>query len=1563
MKTTWKRLSAILLAAVLLTSVLLVPVGAAVAEDTSRSESTLLEDAGEDEVMQDTDEAEAGDQTTASQPEEDETEPSVDKEDSGTEQEDAQPVEEERLEEAEEGVEDATYQPLSDESQTPPVIPGYTRVTSGDPDMEQYYLIVTRSTDGTVYALYASEAGKSVSPGALSGADGACTAVLSMENGSVTAEHLNPEGDGALSMDQLHFEVFSDGNGYAFQSNGLYLMLNTGMFADQESYLSVSHTDGDFLIRSGGRTLSFNKNGDAVSMYPQHITDFWGPGSKSDQYKIYLYSCDSAAVEAAPYRTELEALVAAASKLLEDDYLSGWDRFTSAVVEAEGVLGSGNSSVSELKYALSQLKAAQNDLVAKPSPEGPPEGAVIIDGRGEPESGTTVGQPFASGTAGSDNFRIPALITLQDGTLVAASDARWNHAGDACALDTILSVSSDNGATWRYSFPNYFNDSTDAKHAQATAFIDPLMISGKDDAIYLMVDLFPGGIALNTAPKPPQAATGYVELDGVPRMVIYASTDNQTDDNYLYYVGDFTTEGYAPILEVQNGSESGYFVDGHYNLYYGAAKDKIYCPQLGSDAWVQQNVFYYNADLHVRNATYLWLLKSTDGGRSWSDPQILNPQVRPAEGRTHQFYGVGPGAGLCLDDGTIMLPCYTFRNNAGGANSEQIASFVYSTDGGQTWTRSEDSTPDSASHWSSESALVQIDENTVRHFYRDGKATLFYTDHTRSGGVWTAGDPVDTGVPKTWNNQLSAIRYSQLIDGKPAILVSTAASGSNSRTNGKLYTFLLNEDKTMTLGYTFSVTEGKYAYSSLTELKDGSIGLLYENNDATILYENFPIEQVASGAELNGKRTVNVPLYGTFTSTVSRVPTAEELGMLNSAIVSVSVNGNTITYTGLKEGTTSYVSDGVTTVITVAPEQMTKISLKINESRKIEIDSDALSKAPDPAIVSAEISVHDASKTEDGILGNTADENGFTKNTIPLTKALYRFEAVEGASNQYTASAQAADGTTVYLNFKDWVPSADESAVITIEQLSQTNEFALKCDGNYLYFFRNNSNAYYLVDNSGSYWDGCSFQLYRPVESGESSSGDLPGFVKINALNEIESGKLYLIAMHYGLDDYFFVNPALGGNADYPHVLRLSPIITHTLTLTGKSVGTTDLLVDGIVYRVTVSRSSSGGGSSSGGSSSGGSSSGSSKPSDNNTTQSGQVVTTSPAASVSGSKATVVITETSGQEIVKLAAQNGSSEVVVKPRISGSIDEVEVVLPAAMVKSLGSQTASSVKIDTPVVQLALPNRAVKSLSGGQVTLTAHRQGQSFELSVRSGGAAATDISGGITAVIPAKDCGPGTVAVRVLNSGERQVIRKSVADPASETVIVPLTGSVRLELVENSKSFADVPAGNWAVNAVAFASSHELFNGVSENAFAPNNSMTRGMLAVVLHNLEQNPAVSSGSRFPDAGGSWYTDAVSWAVEKGIASGYPDGTFAPNAAVTREQLVVMLWRYAGSPTVHSGSVNRFADSDAISSFAVNAMNWAVSEGILSGSNGNLNPGGEATRAQVAQMLMNYLNASV
>ena len=194
---------------------------------------------------------------------------------------------------------------------------------------------------------------------------------------------------------------------------------------------------------------------------------------------------------------------------------------------------------------------------------------------GSTATGTTAGQPFASGTAGSANFRIPSLITLDGGSLLAAIDARWNHAGDACALDTILSKSEDGGKTWTYSFPNYFNDSTDAKHSYATAFIDPAMIQGNDGTIYLLADLFPGGVALNTAPKAPLAKSGYEEIGGEYRLVLYASPLPENQAAYTHYVGDFGADGFAPVIDTEdNGTD--YYVDQWYYLY-NANKEKIYC--------------------------------------------------------------------------------------------------------------------------------------------------------------------------------------------------------------------------------------------------------------------------------------------------------------------------------------------------------------------------------------------------------------------------------------------------------------------------------------------------------------------------------------------------------------------------------------------------------------------------------------------------------------------------------------------------------------------------------------------------------------------------------------------------------------------------------------------------------------------------------------------------------------------------------------------------------------------------------------------------------------------------
>ncbi|MBD5117717.1 MAG: S-layer homology domain-containing protein [Clostridiales bacterium] len=217
---------------------------------------------------------------------------------------------------------------------------------------------------------------------------------------------------------------------------------------------------------------------------------------------------------------------------------------------------------------------------------------------------------------------------------------------------------------------------------------------------------------------------------------------------------------------------------------------------------------------------------------------------------------------------------------------------------------------------------------------------------------------------------------------------------------------------------------------------------------------------------------------------------------------------------------------------------------------------------------------------------------------------------------------------------------------------------------------------------------------------------------------------------------------------------------------------------------------------------------------------------------------------------------------------------------------------------------------------------------------------------------------PGTVAVLIYDNGAREVVRKSVAGNGSVTI--PLNGSARLEIVDNSKYFVDVPATSWAADAVAFASAHELFIGTGANQFSPNLPMSRGMLATVLHNLERNPYQPVTGAFADVNsGAWYAEGVAWAAANGIVTGYGGGQFGPNDNITREQLAVMLWRYAGRPAATSREL-RFADAYRASDWALEALRWATENGIINGKGGGiLDPAGQATRAETAQMLKNFM----
>lgn len=149
-------------------------------------------------------------------------------------------------------------------------------------------------------------------------------------------------------------------------------------------------------------------------------------------------------------------------------------------------------------------------------------------------------------------------------------------------------------------------------------------------------------------------------------------------------------------------------------------------------------------------------------------------------------------------------------------------------------------------------------------------------------------------------------------------------------------------------------------------------------------------------------------------------------------------------------------------------------------------------------------------------------------------------------------------------------------------------------------------------------------------------------------------------------------------------------------------------------------------------------------------------------------------------------------------------------------------------------------------------------------------------------------------------------------------------------------------------------------NGYSDGRFGPNDPLSRAQLAQILFNKEGRPGVNYLLTFSDvADEAWYTEAIRWATSQGIVGGYGNGLFGPHDPITREQLAVMLWRYVGSPAATDKELH-FADVDEISGFALDAMHWAVEHGIINGyGDGRLGLQGQATRAQVAQMLKNFI----
>ena len=763
-------------------------------------------------------------------------------------------------------------------------------------------------------------------------------------------------------------------------------------------------------------------------------------------------------------------------------------------------------------------------------------GTVMAADGVKPQDGTTKEQPFWSGTGGSTRFRIPCLVSLDDGTLVAGCDARWNTGGDGGGLDTIVSRSTDKGKTWHYTFANYLGDNGNVWNGNSTAFIDPAMATD-GEKVYMMADLYPAGYALNSANHAPVAGKSHDENGNILLADARGWTncwvaDRQNAANYTYHLekNDKKKSDSAYVIKDAEGKTvTGYTVDAYFNI-------------KGEN--VDTNLFESDSPFQVWPTDYLYLTTSEDGGATWSVPSIVNMRKE-----TEQSLLVGPGRGMVTSKGRILFTAYEFTSY----DRNSVA--IYSDDGGKTWTRGR-----SVTSQSSEAVVTEA----------NGKLYMF----TRHGGYYTSED-----FGATWSNrqnmginycqtcQLTAITYPKKIDGKTAILF--AAPSATNRAAGKIFVGLVQDDGTLDWKYNYSINgSAYYAYSCLTILPDGTIGLLYESDGTVITYEDFDIEDVAKGAAIGNIWCTDengTVADVTMTSDMSKKLTVN--GLKDGAQVKVSSdNENAVTaayadgkvtltskaVTGMEKATVTVESEGEKTTVSVIvtdEKDYEIVDLRVGDTKtytdKTGNYSGSALEGLDKDIADVTLTGEDAQAVEKEVKAQLAtSEAHFDGAEKSLDECLFTFTSVEGQDNTYTMSAKDGD-KTVYVNYRSAASAgtvcAETAANIKLEERSDDQTFELLdqtagTSGNRLYFHKDNESKLHFDRNTSDHAN-CRMELYKKAANSSAESA-IPGYEKVTGLSQITSGEKYLIAAKAATGTYYVVNPSAAGEK-YKHVAKV----------------------------------------------------------------------------------------------------------------------------------------------------------------------------------------------------------------------------------------------------------------------------------------------------------------------------------------------------------------------------------------------------------------------------------------
>lgn len=311
---------------------------------------------------------------------------------------------------------------------------------------------------------------------------------------------------------------------------------------------------------------------------------------------------------------------------------------------------------------------------------------------------------------------------------------------------------------------------------------------------------------------------------------------------------------------------------------------------------------------------------------------------------------------------------------------------------------------------------------------------------------------------------------------------------------------------------------------------------------------------------------------------------------------------------------------------------------------------------------------------------------------------------------------------------------------------------------------------------------------------------------------------------------------------------------------------------------------------------------------------------------------TTTTTDTAGNKTETVEKTDGSSQTTVTNK-DGSSSTTTV--------SEHGQVESQVKLPAAVIEDAQKKDEAVALPMPQVPVTSDQDSApSVTVSLPSGTSAKVEI--------PVANVTPGTVAVLVKADGSEEIIKTSLTTEAG--VAVTLEDGATVKIVDNSKDFADVPNSYWGEGFVDFATSRGLFAGTSERTFSPDLTMNRAMIVTVLASLDGADTTAAADE------PWYSASQQWAIENGVSDGS-----GMEDSLTREQLAVMLWSYAGRPQA-AQRLSGFGDAASISDWAVDAMAWAVENGMFSGSDtGDLLPQGQTSRVQAATILMRFVEA--